>query len=165
LSRLIVDSSFVICLVEEVKDSFIYDNLQSLGYEFILPHRVINEVTSDSSLFERITTESTVKDCDISIYTALENRFFRLGKGELSVLALGKEYHKNKKSYYCVLDDKIAREACQKIGLNMKGTIGLCNILIENKVMNHSKADQLIKDMKRSGMRLPDNHRCLLTSQ
>lgn len=47
------------------------------------------------------------KDCD---YDKLKNRYPSLGKGELSIMALGQYFNKQNIPYKCVLDDKTARK-------------------------------------------------------
>lgn len=102
--------------------------------------------------------KAKIRNCVRKRHKELGNRYFRLGDGEIAVLTLGEDLERKNKSYCCILDDRRAREVCRELNLILKGTLGLCNILIEKGIIKMSKADTIIQKMKEKGVRLPENH-------
>lgn len=162
MPKLVLDASVVICWCEELRDTIIFDKLTGTGSTHYIPQRVLEEVESDNQVADHVVENSDIVRCNGDRHRELSNRYFRLGSGEIAVLAVGEEFHENGDRYYCVLDDARARETCENLGLNLRGTIGLFSELISEGELTFEHADELIQEMKDNGTRLPENHRELL---
>ncbi len=164
MTKLILDASILISWIEELEKPIIFNKLLEAEYEIVIPQNVIEEVDTNNSITEDILNNSKIIKCDKNRHEELSNRYFRLGDGELAVLTLGEKFDNKNKEYFCCLDDGRAREACEKIGLNLKGTLGILGKLIEREKISFRKADKLIKEAKEAGTYLPENHKSMLRS-
>lgn len=162
MSKLIFDASQAISWAEELEDTVIFDKLVEAGFEPILPERVAEEVESDNEVAEHILSQSETRRCSDEIFDKISDRHFRLGDGELAVLAIGEELENNGDDYFCVLDDGLARDACEHRELEYTGTIGLVAMLVDEDLIDLDEGNRLIEEMKAGGTHLPDNHKELL---
>lgn len=162
MPKLILDASIIISWGVELNDSVIYDKLREAEFEHLIPKNVADEVVSKNSVTEHIFNHSEIVKCERNRFEELSSRYFRLGSGELAVLTIGVGLSKDGDEYFCVLDDKLAREAADKLELEYIGAIGLLGILVEQKLIDFERAEELIRIMKDRGTRLPDNHTELL---
>lgn len=164
MTKLLLDASIVISWCEELSDLILFEGLLKCGYEIVLPKMVVNEVLYDkeknqmNNITKKVLNKAKIRNCDRKRHEKLSNRYFRLGEGEIAVLTLGEYFERKNKSYCCILDDQRAREVCRELNLILKGTLGLCNILIEKGIIKKSKADKIIQKMKEKGARLPEDH-------
>lgn len=83
-----------------------------------------------------------------------KTRYFTLGKGEISIMSLALNYKEQDQEYYCVLDDKDARKIAQKLGLKVKGSIGLLLLLKEKGLLENPK--ELSEKIAKSQFRISE---------
>lgn len=140
-----------------MSDSRIFDSVLECGFQPVIPEKVVDEVQSENEIAGQIIGDSDIEKSDYDRHEELSNRFFRLGKGELAVLVLGEEYSKAGLTYYCSLDDRRAREAADKLGLNTKGTIGILAELVSENALTRNQAEDMLRIMKSEGTHLPSN--------
>lgn len=162
MPKLVLDASLVISWCIELNDPVIFDNLREAGFEFLIPERVVDEVETRNPVSEHIFRNSEIVECESDRHKEVSNRFFRLGSGEIAVLAVGEELENMDEEYFCVLDDRLARRACDRLDLEYSGSIGLLGELVNRNQFEFDRADELIQEMKDSGTHLPDNHTELL---
>lgn len=162
MPKLVLDASLIISWCVEFHDPVIFDKLLEAGYEPLIPEQVADEVETENPITEHVFRNSELVECKAERHNELSNRFFRLGSGEIAVLTEGEALGKSSQDYFCVLDDRLARQAAKKLELEYTGTIGLMAILVRNDFIEFERADELIQEMKDMGTRLPDNHNKLL---
>ncbi|MXY99683.1 DUF3368 domain-containing protein [Candidatus Poribacteria bacterium] len=75
----------------------------------------------------------------------------RLDPGEASVLALGKKYD----ARFVIIDEKKARQEARKMGLSLKGTVGVLLDAKKNGLIDEIKP--LLIALKRNGMHLNES--------
>jgi len=160
--KLVIDASVLISWCDELSDRVIFEKLMDSGYSIVVPERVEEEVSGESELYQDILSSCEVVQCDEEVYQKLNSRYVRLGSGELAVLTIGKGLEKQGEGYFCLLDDRRARDICRKIDLELKGTIGTLGLLVREGQIKLSEADSILSQMKESGTRLPKNYEELL---
>lgn len=109
---------------------------------------------NEYTLENLINTEILFKE-ECVIEDIFKTRYFQLGEGEKSIISLGMKYKEQNKEYYCVLDDKNARKVANKLGLNVKGSIGLLLLLKDKNLLTNSK--EVVNKIKNSNFRVSDN--------
>ncbi|WP_248517987.1 hypothetical protein [Salinarchaeum laminariae] len=164
MHRLILDASVVISWCDELQDLVVLESILDSGYAPVTTKTVMNEVLTDGPQVDRVRDKSEIVRTDPVRQEELSNRFLGLGSGELSVLALGERYDSSDVEYSCVLDDGRARNVCDRLDLELMGSIGVFRELVAKGSMDLGKADSLICEMKANGTRLPENHRELIQS-
>lgn len=162
MPKLVLDASLIISWCVELNDPVIFDHLLDAGFEPLIPDGVAEEIETRNDLTEHVFENSEIIESDETRREELTNRFFRLGSGEITVLVVGEELQKSDEEYICILDDRIARQAADKIDLEYTGTVGLLGILIGKDMLEFERADELIQEMKDFGTWLPENHTELL---
>jgi len=160
--RLILDASVIISWCDELEDLVVLESLLDSGFAPVTTETVMDEVLSDGPLVERVRAESEIVSTDAGRREELSNRYLGLGRGELSVLTLGEQYDRDGVEYSCMLDDGRARTVCERIGLELSGTLGVFRDLIEQGTVTLEVADSVIQEMKENGTRLPSNHQELI---
>lgn len=162
MPKLVLDASLIISWCVELYEPTIFDKLLEAGFNPLIPERVEVEVESRNPVTEHVIGNSEIVECEAERHDELSNRYFRLGSGELAVLTVGEELEKGDEDYFCVLDDRLARQAADELELEYTGTIGLLGILVKKELFEFQRADALIQEMKDLGTRLPVNHTELL---
>lgn len=156
MTKLVLDASIIISWCEELKDLKIMEELGSLGYDFIVPEEVVDEL-SDNEMTASVLEEASIEDVDQDQKHMLGTRYPMLGSGELAVMVLGKSLEKDGEDYLCVIDDGVARKKCENMGLNRTGTIGLFKTLHHEEVYTLTECGEMVDTMKENGTRLPSN--------
>lgn len=162
MHRLILDASVIISWCDELGELVVLESILEAGYAPVTTETVMGEVLSDGPMVDRVRSESEVVATDPGRRDELSNRYLGLGSGELSVLVLGEEYESNGSEYFCVLDDGRARTVCERLDLELKGSLGVFRDLIAEGVMELEEADALVREMKANGSRFPEDHLELL---
>jgi predicted nucleic acid-binding protein len=161
VTTLILDATSLICWADELCDDILFRELQTLGYNFIIPQRVISEVKFDTledpQIAMSVKKNAEIRDAPDKMYQELSNRYLGLGPGELSVISIAKKLDSNIE-FYCILDDKSARNACKRLDIDKKGQIGLVAELVKEDRINKTKGTQILEEMKQGGTILPENH-------
>lgn len=141
----LMDTSSIILFLDRIPE-----------YEFIIGFSENGEVMIITSVVEEEYYKKTISSFDNPNYnlnqllndeiilkenypinSLIQNRYFNLGKGEQSIISLALKYHEQNKEYFCVLDDKDARKIAKKLGLNVKGSIGLLLLLKEKGLLEN----------------------------
>ncbi|MFC6825659.1 hypothetical protein [Halopelagius fulvigenes] len=162
MHRLILDASVIISWCDELEDLVVFDSIIDCDYAPVTTETVMDEVLSDGPMVERVQSESEVVNTDPDRREELSNRYLGLGRGELSVLALGEKYESSGSTYSCVLDDGRARTVCERLELELMGSLGVMRELIRAESIAFEQADALVQEMRANGTRLPENYRELL---
>ena len=123
-------------------------NEQSLGLfsKVIVPSYVKKEILQK----EDITSEKLndlLKANDVIVIQAKNLRMFeafcrKLGKGESEAIVLAIE----QSAHLVILDDHVARVEATRIGLNVKGTLGIIRRLMDLDVIQY-ELDELYRDL------------------
>lgn len=165
MTTLILDATSLICWSDELCDDLLFQKLQELEYQFIVPQRVISEVNFEEleqpEIAKSVKKKAEIREASDEKHRELSNRYIGLGKGELSVIVIAKALEDVEKNY-CVLDDKSARNTCEKLGLNKKGQIGLVVELVKESKISEKEGQTILDQMKDGGTILPENFKELL---
>ena len=123
--------------------------LETCVSEVFVPQNVVQEL-GDESLPSFITTQSLSM-----IGTAyIKGAIARLHEGELSAIVLAQELNAD----YVILDDLLARQKAQRLGLNVMGTLGLLLLMEKRQLLSNLEVWQLIAELtQRHGMYLSAN--------
>lgn len=89
-----------------------------------------------------------------SIKDKIRTRHPTLGKGEISIIALGILLNNN--DYYCVLDDKTARDVAIKYNLQLTGSIGLMIKIRDEDTWDDDELSQIVEKIRSSDFRVSD---------
>lgn len=162
MQKLILDASIVISWVHELEDLTVLELLLEIGYIAIIPQRVSDEIKSESGVVGQMYDLCEIKTCEEKKFQEISNRYFRLGSGEKAVIALGLELEEKESDYTCVVDDKLAREACEDESIEYTGQIGLLKILIQAGSLRIEEAVEFLSRMEDEGAWLPPDWRELL---
>jgi predicted nucleic acid-binding protein len=98
--------------------------------------------------------EDLIKEKQISVSKARNERLFnalgrRLGKGEAEAIALAIETGAD----FAILDDHAARVEATRLGLSVKGTLGIVRRLMEIRALEIDLGE-LFNDLKAMGFRI-----------
>lgn len=112
-----------------------------------------NNTNPEYNLNKLLQDEILLKDnCEIN--EIFKKRYFKLGIGEKSIMSLALEYKKQKKEYYCVLDDNEARTIAKKLELNLTGSIGLLLKLKEKGLIENP--NEVVNKIRKSQFRISE---------
>lgn len=158
----LMDTSSIILFLEFISE-----------YEFIIKFHESGEVMITTAQVEREYNQkkdSSIHNLDYNLNKLLEDgiiikenceineifnrRYFKLGIGEKSIMSLALEYQEQGHESYCVIDDRYAREVAQKLGLNVKGSIGLLLLLKEKGLLENP--NEVVSKIKESPFRISD---------
>lgn len=161
MTKLILDATSLICWADELCDDILFQKLQELEHEFIVPRRVIDEVNFDElkrpDIAKLVKKNVDIREVSDKKHGKLSNRYLGLGDGELSAIAIAQTLD-NIEEIYCVLDDKSARNTCEKLGISKKGQIGLVAELIKEGKISEKEGRNILTEMKEGGTILPENY-------
>jgi predicted nucleic acid-binding protein len=152
----ILDSSIIILFLNEIEGGDYLSMLSKSDEELVIPESVYKEILDEStkSKLDFLITNGVLKKLEKLNYRdkkIIEDRFLvKLGKGELNVLAWGKKLQREQKNFHCVIDEIVGRDAAEKLGLPLTGSIGLIKVLIEKKVLKRDKIKTIIEEIKKS---------------
>jgi len=154
--KAILDSSVLIAFFAALDNPELLFSLKECGYEIYIPNGVLNELKKEET-FQLLSSFSdkftSLPEINIEL---LKLKFISLGQGELEVIFWGLKFEKEGGDYVCVLDDKRARNAAKKLGLNYTGTIGLLNMLKELGILTPIEKNNLLKKLREFGFRMPN---------
>lgn len=158
----LMDTSSIILFLEYIQEYEFIITFSETGEIMIITPQVEEEynIKRDPSKFndkynlENLINCGIVTKKDSEINSLFKKRYFFLGKGEKSIMSLALEYKEQSTDYYCVLDDKYARKIAFKLGLNVKGSIGLLLLLKEKGLLKDP--NELIEKIRQSEFRISD---------
>ena len=159
----LMDTSSIILFLEHIQEYEFLITFSETGEIMIITPQVEEEynIKRNPSLFNenynmgKLINEGILIKKHSDINSLFKKRYFYLGKGEKSIMSLALEYKEQSKEYYCVLDDKDARRIAFKLGLNVKGSIGLLLLLKEKGLLqNHN---EVVEKIRESQFRISDN--------
>ncbi len=118
-----------------------------------IPSLVYSEIRQKPDASAEVV-EDLIKKRSVSVSKAKNERFVgalgrRLGKGEAEAIALSIETGAN----LVILDDHAARVEAMRLGLSVKGTLGIVRRLMENGSFE-SDLEELFINMKAMGFRI-----------
>lgn len=159
----LMDTSSIILFLEHIQEYEFLITFSATGEIMIITPQVEEEynIKRNPSRFnedynmEKLINEGILIKKDSEINNIFKNRYFSLGKGEQSIMSLALKYKEQSVDYYCVLDDKDARKIAFKLGLNVKGSIGLLLLLKEKGLLQNP--NEVVEKIKKSQFRISDN--------
>jgi predicted nucleic acid-binding protein len=112
--------------------------LENCAAEIIAPKNVVLEL-GDYSLpsFIRVETLSMIG------FAYVKGAIGRLHEGELSAIVLAQELSAD----FVVLDDLLARQKAQHLGLNVMGTLGLLLLMVKKGLLTNQQVWNYIGDL------------------
>lgn len=159
----LMDTSSIILFLEFVSEYEFLIKFSKTGEVMIITAQVEEEYNrkKDSSIHnpnynlnKLIENKIIIKEkCEIN--EIFKRRYFKLGIGEKSIMSLAFKYQEQGHEYYCILDDKYARDVAQKLELNVKGSIGLLLLLKEKGLLENS--NEIVNKIRESPFRISDN--------
>lgn len=156
--KLILDATVLIAFYTELQRSDLLKSLAFRGFELLIPNAVYDELIPDKN-FEQLKKDiyanlfSVLSPVPSDEIRRLRFRFPWLHDGELEVIWWGQQFDKDE--YYCILDDKKARESARKLGLKVKGTVGLLRLLNDIGVISKEERKELCLELVKRGFRFP----------
>lgn len=158
----LMDTSSIILFLEFISEYEFIITLSETGEVMIITTCVEKEYDEkkDSSInnpkynLNKLLEDEILikKECEIN--SLFNRRYFNLGKGEKSILSLGLKYKEQCVDYYCVIDDKDARKVAEKLGLNVKGSIGLLLLIKEKGLLQNP--NEVANKIRESPFRISD---------
>lgn len=147
--RYYLDTSVIIAFYTEVEVPIILEEFSKYN-ELIIPSGVIEELREgvtwrmfkESIKYYKIRIVENIPS-EIEIYKTY------LGKGELQVIALS---YLDKESFAC-LDDKRARKLAEKMGVKVRGTLGIIKDAMNLGIISRKFAIRICEKLKISGFR------------
>lgn len=158
----ILDSSVIILFLNNIEGEKYLSMLSEIGEVLVIPEFVYKEILDEStkSKLDFLISNSVLERAEKlnnEDKKMIENRFLvTLGKGEINVLTWGKTLQKEGKKFWCVIDERIGRDATRKMGLSLTGSIGLIKILKERKILKRDKLKAILEDIKKSPFRIDE---------
>ena len=157
----ILDSSVLFLFLDDISEVQCFIELSKKGEDLVIPQSVYDEVIDEKNnmIINSLISTDVIKIANnVSNIEEkyLKNRFPNLGKGEINVLAYGKSLHNRGIVYQCILDDKNARKASERLGLTLSGSIGLLNHLKNENILDKEKMAEIVSKIKSSPFRIDD---------
>jgi predicted nucleic acid-binding protein len=158
-SKLIFDTTSLICLVEISALDLIFQASNKLGYSIILPKSVWTEFRNNPF------GEQEFKSRQIKIITSeqnelehLKNRHPSLGKGELEAIIIAKDARYG--NCIAILDDKKARNVACNLQVKHHGLLWLIEHCCKNNMLKLETALSLLDRIESSNFRVEKNLIC-----
>jgi predicted nucleic acid-binding protein len=124
------------------KTSYIPEKaIEEIMFKKDISHEILSRLLESNKLFK-------VKSKNAKLFNALNEK---LGKGESEAIAFAVE---NEALDLIILDDHVARREAMKLGLQVKGTLGLIKRLSELKEISISSTDDLHKRLLEMNFRI-----------
>jgi predicted nucleic acid-binding protein len=154
----IIDTSPLICIIEEIDEPGILDDLRQMNSVVIIPTGVKDEITLDPAMtvVDGYCTKGDYKNRspDTGRYNTLKNRYPNLGRGELEVMALAQELIDEGEDPLCVLDDGLARKTANSLGLRYTGIIGILKRLKDSGKISRQECINIATTLEQSPFRI-----------
>lgn len=158
----LMDTSSIILFLEFISEYEFIIKFHESGEVMIITAQVEGEYNQkkDSSAhnpvynLNKLLEDGIIIKENCEINEIFERRYFKLGIGEKSIMSLALEYQEQGQECYCVIDDRYAREVAQKLGLNVKGSIGLLLLLKEKGLLENP--NEVASKIKESPFRISD---------
>ena len=155
----IFDSTCIIAFLGELQEPDLLVSFIQDGYRLIIPICVYQEIIENpakNSLEHLLKTKKfftsiEVEAKELEIFQAANPK---LGKGECETMLLGMKAKHTEKRYCCILDDRLARERAEKIGLKITGTIGLLQRLVKKERISLDIYNDHIRRLIAAGFRI-----------
>lgn len=126
----------------------------SLFDDIYIPTSVFTEISKKEdklkTLIEVFIQEETFKQREIKLINIFRGLNQRIGKGESEAIVLAIELEAD----YVILDDFVARKEAIKLGLNVKGTLGIIRKLITDERIEIMVLDDLYERLKKIKFRV-----------
>ncbi len=120
--------------------------LENCVNEVFVPENVVHELGNYT-----LPHFINIKSLSVIGTAYLKGAIGRLHEGELSAIVLAQEL----KADYVILDDLLARQKAQRLGLNVMGTLGLLLLMEKRQLLSNTEVWQLIAELtQRHGMYL-----------
>lgn len=154
----LLDNSCISLFILEIPKYDFLNELYDMGESLNITNHVLEEFQNNDDLdkLEDYISNNKIHLEEIDYAPQLKMRYPNLGDGELSIIQWGLNLS-NQRSYYCVLDDLLARKVAKRLNLSIFGSIGLI-ILVKNK-NNYSddKIKEIIESIDASNFRIGKN--------
>lgn len=158
----LMDTSSIILFLEFISEYEFLIKFSETGEIMIITGQVEEEYNSkkDSSInnpnynLNKLLNEGILLKEKCEINSLFDTRYFFLGKGEKSIMSLGLKYKEQSEDYFCVIDDKDARNVAKKLNLNLKGSIGLLLLLKEKGLLENP--NEVVDKIRESPFRISD---------
>ncbi len=145
----LLDTSVVIAICKEIKDTSIFQSLCGIGHEIAITNSVNQEILDnisrqgcDNALSNRnIKLLSQITIADISNF---RNTYPYLGKGEIETILTALRLGRSGVKCYCILDDRKAKRTALQLGLQLTTTIGLVRILNQKGLITLQKMHKIL---------------------
>ncbi len=160
----ILDASVIIGLFLESDGAIIIEEWAKTKHKLIVPNGVFLELSDKKEGEPYSSFVKCLKSKKILIFRELKEkeseylkkRYPYLGLGEIEVIYWG-SHKKSNRSCYSVIDDLAARKAALNERIQITGTIGLVNRLVEKGCIEEKTRDKIFTELKRNGFRFPKN--------
>jgi len=155
----VLDTSSVIAFYDELADPALLLAWTSIGHELCLPRQVFNEIGNCDRTHKLVNPDianGKIRILDLIdglTLSALSKRYPYLGQGEISVIATGIHLMGSAR-YFCVLDDRKARDVAMKLNLPVVGTVGLLDKLVDKGHLDVSRRNECLRQLRSCGFRL-----------
>lgn len=153
----ILDTSAIIAFYNELKIPEILYELNDIDYNITIPISVYNELKRPT--FDAVKTgvdlgKITLLDpIQTNEIKSLKDRYPYLKNGELEVILWGTRLNLRQIKYFCILDDKHARDVATKNNIVYTGTKGLIKYLAKKGIVTTGQADTLITQLQQTNFR------------
>lgn len=129
----ILDSSPLILFMDKIDENSLIILSTEID-ELKLPESVYKEFINkgDSSVLDEFIKDGVldiIGGISVQEEQQIKNKWPTLGIGEINVLAWAKRLEKNEIKFICVFDDSNARKACELMGFQLTGSVGLLKTL------------------------------------
>lgn len=155
----ILDSSVVILFLNEIRGKQYLTLLSQNNHHLHIPVSVYDEIIDNSQIHEldSLISQKVISKLDPNNFAeekALRRRYPGLGNGEINVLCQGLKMKASGARFYCVIDEKLGRNAARQLQLPLTGSIGLIKLLKDDKLLNGEQLKSIVEDIRKSPFRV-----------
>lgn len=141
-SVLIINTSVIIVL-HELGRSFLLNKLLK-AYDIVIPEQVYGELKKGRE-FTGVDVRFIRKVSLNGIPSYITVHFISLGEGEKAAIALAHKLKVEGRKVIVITDDKKARKVCKRIGIRVRGTLGLIFLAKIHRIIDKAIALDLLK--------------------
>ena len=127
---------------------------RNLFNDIYIPTSVFSEISEKEdklkTIMEVFIQEETFKQREIKLINIFRGLNQRIGKGESEAIVLAIELEAD----YVILDDFVARKEAVRLGLNVKGSLGIIRKLMTDKHIEVIAIDDLYERLKKIKFRV-----------
>ena len=154
--KFIFDNSALVAIVEKLK---LHNEIKQLKgqIELIIPSTVFKEFCVKASKENEEFVKTNFKILNLEPDQTL-TRFLETESGEVLVISQGMKYQANKEKYFCVIDEKAARDVAELFELQKTGTIGVLRTMYEMKIISMDKLKTIKLILLNSDFRIKPEH-------